>query len=81
MTDDQALHNIATNLKRLRVEKGLSMAALAREINDYPATIKRIEDEACMPGAGLLTRIAEALGSTANDLLAEPPSRKLSHAS
>lgn len=72
MTDKQALRRIAQNVKRLREEKGWSMGRLAREIKDYPATIKRIEDEENMPGVGLLTRLAEALQVTMNDLLADP---------
>lgn len=80
MTDKQALKRIAKNAKRYRLAKGLSMGQLARMIDDYPATIKRIEDEQNMPGIGLLTRIAEALDVTVNDLLADP-SETLANAS
>lgn len=79
MTDKQALHRISRNMRRLREESGLSMAALAKKIGDYPTSIKRIEDELSMPGVGLLTRISEALGVTLNDLLADE--KKFSHAS
>lgn len=77
MTDRQALRVIARNLKRFRTEAGLSMSALARAMNDYPATIQRIEDERCMPGAGLLTRLAEALDKTLDDFVEEEPSKIL----
>lgn len=80
MTDKQALRRIAHNVKKLRTERGLSMGQLARLIDDYSPTIKRIEDEQNMPGVGLLTRIAEALGVTVNDLL-EAPERNLANAS
>lgn len=70
--DQEVLRNIAGNVLRLRTEEGLSMRALAEKAGDYAPTIKRIEDEENMPGAGLLARIAEALGVTANDLLAKP---------
>lgn len=72
VSDKQALTHIAANLKRLRIAKGLSMAKLAKEIGDYPTSIKRIEDAESMPGVGLLTRICEALGVTANDMLTSP---------
>lgn len=72
VSDKQALKNIAANLKRLRTDRGLSMAGLARQIDDYPTTVKRIEDGESMPGVGLFTRICEALGVTANDMLRSP---------
>lgn len=72
MTDKQALRRVARNVKRLREQKGWSMGQLARAIDDYPATVKRIEHEENMPGVGLLTRLAEALEVTMNDLLADP---------
>jgi transcriptional regulator with XRE-family HTH domain len=78
VTDKQALHRIAVNLRRLRESKGLSMNALARAIDDYPATISRVEDEQHTPGIGVITRIADALGVTVNDLLEEPSRQKLS---
>lgn len=72
MTDQQALRRIAANLRFYREEKGLSKSALARLINDYPATVERIEAQKNMPGVGLLTRLAEALEITVNDLLEDP---------
>jgi transcriptional regulator with XRE-family HTH domain len=81
MTDKAALHRIAVNTRRLREAKGLSMAALARLIDDYPATIKRIEDESNMPGLGLATRLADALGVELGDLLEDPKHASLSRAS
>ena len=72
MTDSQALRRIAANVKRLREEAGLSMRDLAARAHDYPSAVPRIEDAENMPGVGLLTRFAEALGVTVNDLLEEP---------
>lgn len=79
MSDKQALKRIAANMRRLRSLHGLSMRQLAQKIGDYPTSIKRIEDEESMPGVGLLTRISDALGVTANDLLSD--SEKISAAS
>lgn len=69
MTDEQALKVVAHNVRRLRLERELSMAELARLADTYPSNIKRIEDRESMPGAGMLTRISEALGVTVNDLV------------
>jgi ribosome-binding protein aMBF1 (putative translation factor) len=79
MTDQEALRRLARNLKFLREEAGLSMGALARKIETYPANIKRIEDEENMPGIGLCTRLAEALGVELENLLAKSPEEILSH--
>ena len=70
MTDQQALKVVAANLRRFRLDRGLSLAELARLADTYPSNIKRIEDRDSMPGIGMLTRIADALGVTVNDLLA-----------
>lgn len=67
VNDDETRQVIAQNLKRLR--NGMSYGELARLVGTYPSSIKRIEDGQHMPGVGLLTRLAEALGVTANDLL------------
>lgn len=69
MTDQQTLKIVAANLRHFRTNRGLSLAELARLTDTYPSNMKRIEDRESMPGAGLLTRIADALGVTANDLL------------
>lgn len=69
--DKVVLHSIATNLKRLREKKGLSKSELARMIDDWPATIQRIEDEDSMPGVGLLYSLAHALEVEFQDFLSE----------
>lgn len=77
LSDQQTLANIAANLTRLM--DGKSYSQLARDCSTpteraYPATIERICKGRHMPGAGLLARIAEALGVTTDDLLDSPPS-------
>lgn len=59
MSDEQALKHIARNVVRLRGQR--SQYWLAKQCGTYPANIARIENEENMPGAGLLSRIAEAL--------------------
>lgn len=75
VSDDEAKLNIAANLLRLRGAKSYSQ--LAREVSTqeeriYPATIERIEKMRHMPGVGLLSRIAEALGVSVDTMLSEP---------
>lgn len=72
MEDKEALENIAANVVRLRGAR--SQYWLAKEVRTYPANIARIENAENMPGAGLLSRLAEALGVSVQDLLDPPPS-------
>ncbi len=76
MSDDQALHNISRNVVRLRGQR--SQYWLAKETKTYPSNIARIENADSMPGAGLLSRIAEALETSVDYLLVdhEKKSRK-----
>lgn len=67
MTDDQAKQAIAANLKKLR--NGLSYSELGRRCGTNASAISKIEKGEHMPGAGLLTRIAEALDVQVGDLL------------
>jgi transcriptional regulator with XRE-family HTH domain len=76
MTDLQAKRLIARNLRQFREEAGLSMSALARMIDDYPATIQRLEEARSMPGVGLMTRLGAALDKTLNDFV-EPEHSKV----
>ena len=62
VTDQQALHLVAQNLRRLRADRDLSLYKLATLAGTYPTNIKRIEDEENQPNIGLLARIAAALG-------------------
>lgn len=79
MSDDQALRNIAANVRRLRADRSRSW--LAREVGSFPINITRIEEEKHMPGAGLLSRLAEALGVSERDLLHNPAPKKNSRKS
>lgn len=74
MTDEQALKHIAANVVRLRADR--SQYWLAKAVGTYPANIARIENAENMPGAGLLSRIADALNVSIQDLLNPPPSSR-----
>lgn len=67
MSDDQALKNIARNVRLLRGQR--SQYWLAKEVETYPANIARIENGESMPGGGLLSRLADALKTSVDYLL------------
>lgn len=67
MDDQKTKQLISSNLRRIRGD--LSLAEVARRASSYPTTIKEIEDGVRMPGVGLLTRIAEALGVSIEEFL------------
>jgi transcriptional regulator with XRE-family HTH domain len=69
VSDTQALKNISKNVVRLRGQR--SQYWLAKQCDTYPANIARIESGDSMPGGGLLSRIAEALDTTVDYLLAD----------
>ncbi len=85
ISDDAALKNISANVRRLIGDRSFSEIARACCTPDwtcYAATIEKIANGKNMPGAGLLARLAEALGVTPNDLLSQPAAkRRLSKAS
>lgn len=75
VTDEEAKQIIAANLRALRERASISLAEVARRCDTYPTAIKRIEDGESMPGVGLMTRIAAALGAKPAALL-DPPRKK-----
>jgi transcriptional regulator with XRE-family HTH domain len=78
ISDEKAKANIAANVRRLRGDRSFGEVARAcctKDWHAYPATIQQIESGRFMPGSGLLARVAEALGVTANDLLSDPPKK------
>ena len=59
VSDKETKQVLGSNLKRLRGD--ISFAELGRRCKTCATAIKEIEEGKRMPGAGLLTRIAEAL--------------------
>lgn len=74
MSDETALRAISQNVTRLRGDRSKSW--LARECGTYPINITRIESGENMPGAGLLSRLADALGVEIQDLLNLPAKKQ-----
>lgn len=70
ISDDEARGNIAKNVKALRAAMDISRYRLAKMVGVHTIQISRIEEAEHAPGVGLLARIAEALGTTADALMA-----------
>jgi len=62
-------HQIGVNIRRLRLEMGLSQEALARLVGATGRHLGRIERGSISVTIGLLARIADALNSPVGDLL------------
>lgn len=65
--DEEALKNIAENVAKFRGER--SRYWLAKQVGVRTNAISGIEDREHMPGAGLVARIAYALGVKVDDLI------------
>lgn len=74
MSDEQTLKIIAANLARYR--GSLSYSEVGRRAGTNASAISKIEKRQSMPGAGLLTRIADAVGCGVDDLLKSPEKKR-----
>lgn len=84
LTDDDVRVNLAANLKRMLAERDISQAELGRLTGVTQANISLICAGKHVSGVGVLARIAEALDTSIDFLIASPkPSSKksLAHAS
>jgi transcriptional regulator with XRE-family HTH domain len=73
--NDTAKRNISANVKAMLEEREMSQASLARATGDLEMTISYLVRGVQCPSAALLARVAEALGVTADALLAKPTTR------
>jgi transcriptional regulator with XRE-family HTH domain len=80
LTDDDVRVNVAANLKRLLAEREISQSQLARLTGDTQANISHICAGRHVAGAAVLARIADAL-DTSIDFLVAPPKKVLANAS
>jgi transcriptional regulator with XRE-family HTH domain len=64
--------NIASNVRRLRVEAGLTQGQLAERADMADATISRIERGRLEPSSTLVAKLAQALKVRVDDLLGSP---------
>lgn len=60
----------AANLRRIRLERGMTQDALAAVADMDPAELRRLESARRDPGVRVLARLANGLGVTLGDLLA-----------
>lgn len=67
VSDDEARELIAMNLARLRGE--MSYSELGRRCGSSAGAVRDIETMRRMPGAGMLTRLADALEVDISELL------------
>ena len=72
-TNDEVAANIHENADRLLEEKGWSQRRLSRETGDPHMSIVNALSGDHVPNSGILARIAEALGVTADELIDAPP--------
>ncbi len=63
------LPKFAANVRRLRLEKGLTQDALAQGASMDPAEIRRIESGRRDPGVRVLSRVADGLNVEPAELL------------
>jgi transcriptional regulator with XRE-family HTH domain len=64
--------SLSENLKRMRAEKRLSQAAVARQAEVSPAYLSELEGgQGKRPSGQVLMRLAKALGVTISELLGE----------
>ena len=68
MTDEAAQTAISRNVARLRAKQKLSFAEAGRRAQTSAGAIRDIEKNGRMPGAGLITRLAEAFGVSIAEL-------------
>lgn len=73
MQDKEAVRRISRNLTRILRERGMSQRALARATNEPVMNVSRLVRGLNEPGVGILTRIADVLQVTLDDLLSLPP--------
>lgn len=65
---DDPLPLVAANLRRLRLEQGLTQDALAQGASMDPAEVRRLESGQRDPGVRVLMRLAHGLGVSITEI-------------
>jgi len=73
LNDADAKRQIAFHVNRFLKKRGFSRYWLAKETGEWQSTIANVCNGECVPGAGLLARIADALETTTDELLKPIP--------
>ncbi|MGH7138723.1 MAG: helix-turn-helix domain-containing protein [Pirellulales bacterium] len=69
MKHARIVEQFAAKLRQVRGSRGMTQAELARQAQVAVSYIWKLESGAAAPGIDLLSRLADALGTTAHDLL------------
>lgn len=69
ITDDQAKALVSANITRLLAARGWKQRDLAEATGENDMTISRIVRGSNVPGVGLISRIADALNVSVDELL------------
>ena len=78
VSDIEARRNIASNLRRILQERGISQVKLAALTGECEMTISRVIRGTNTPGVALIARIADALDVSMDRLVEKPAERNLS---
>lgn len=65
------MHRFGSNIRRLRKEKGLTQAELAKRIGKDSSYISKLENDETKGNLDTLSDIAQALGVSLHDLLSQ----------
>jgi transcriptional regulator with XRE-family HTH domain len=68
----EATKLVGWNIRRLRVERSLTIEELAAEANVAPAYLGQVERGAVNVGVVILGRVAKVLGARIDELFGEP---------
>jgi transcriptional regulator with XRE-family HTH domain len=74
---EETVGSIATNLRRLRRDRGLTLDALADRAGMSKGTVIQVEQARANPSIATLCHLADALGVGVASLLAAPPSPRV----
>lgn len=72
MTDEQIKRHVSANLQRILAEQDISPYRLAKDLGEPLNTMYRIVRGDNLAGAGILSRIADRLGTTVDELISQP---------
>ncbi len=81
ITDKEEMQHLAVNVRIRMDARGYSQPDLARLSGVPQITISRILNEKNEPSICAVSRLAKALRASVDDLLSQPPRRKLRDAS
>lgn len=70
---DYLTHNVALNLKQIRLSRGMSLDAAAEQTGVSKSMLSQIEKESANPSLAVLGKIANGLRIEVRELLEEPP--------